>query len=470
VGLGYLASSLKENGYDAVIYEADRDRVDLGDLSWAEEYKRLEIYLKEINNDHNPIWDKLSFVVKDYDPDIIGITALTMKFGSVVKTAEICKKTKPECPVVIGGSHATNWPEICFQSSHVDYCISGEAEATFLNLLEAIKIKKIPEIEGVSYRDGNNVVINPEKPYLEGLDKYPIPARELLMNRDRYTSEDLGVIMTSRGCPFKCGFCSHPPRVRYRNLENVIEEIKLVQERYGTHQFAFRDDSFTVSRKRTVEFCEMIKKERIEINWDCTTRVDIIDDELLESMQEAGCNTIKIGIETGSEKILKEVNKGVTFEQMKKAAKMLNKHGIFWSAYFMYGLPTETAEDMKMTLAFMKELDPPYAGLGLYSPLPNTHLWNQGLELGLIEPRIDIDHFFSTNPKNYFFKDSKKRIATMDYDEFNQIADYMMNEFNKHNKHWSKMLNRGWSRRKAYKKDPGLLLGDLRKAAKWITG
>jgi len=469
VGLSYIGSALKKKGHDVAIYDVDRERQDTGDLNFSAEYKRLGNYLKEINGNTHFIWKKIENVVEDYSPDIIGITAMTMVFGSVVKTAGVCKKVKSDAIVIIGGPHSTDWPEICFQSPYIDFCISGEGEESILFLLEGIKNNhtNFLEIPGVSLKKDGQVALRKSTPYISDLDRYPYPARELLLNQDRYTSEDLGVIMTSRGCPYKCGFCSHLPKVRYRSLDNVIEEIKYVKDQYRTRQFAIKDDSFTVNRKRTMEFCRMLISERLDINWDCTTRVNLIDDELLDIMQEAGCNVIKVGIETGSERIMKEVNKGITLKQAKKAADMLNKHGMFWSAYFMYGLPTETKEDMLKTLEFMKEFNPPYAGLGLYAPMPNTQLWDRGLQVGLINSDIDINHFFETNPKNYFFKDYRKRVVNMEYEEFIEVAEYLMKEFNKHNTHLSKMIKRGWARKKAYIKDPGLLINDAKKAIRW---
>lgn len=469
MGLTYIGSVLKENGHEVVVYDVDRERLDTGDLNFSEEYERLEKYRKEINSDSHFIWKRMTDVVDDFAPDVIGITAMTMNFASVVKTAEICKKARPDAKIIVGGPHTTDWPEICFQSPHIDICMSGEGEESILDLLEAVKNKHMDfrDIPGVSFKENGQVVLRDQSPYIQDLDKYPYPDRDLLLNQDKYSSEDMGVIMTSRGCPYKCGFCSHPPRVRYRKLSNVIEEIKHIKEKYGTQQFAIKDDSFTVNRKRTMQFCKMIIEERLDINWDCTTRVNLIDDELLDIMQEAGCNIVKVGIETGSERILEEVNKGVTFEQMKEAADMLNRHGFFWSAYFMYGLPMETRGDMLMTLDFMKELNPPYAGLGLYAPMPNTHLWDQGIELGLLDSDINIEHFFETNPKDYFFKDYRKRVVSMEYEEFINTAEYMINEFNRHNTRWGKMLRRGWARRAVYKRDPRLMLGDIKKAFKW---
>jgi anaerobic magnesium-protoporphyrin IX monomethyl ester cyclase len=126
VGLSYVGSVLKDNGYDVVIYDVDRERQDTGNLNFSKEYQRLENYRKEINSGSHFIWRRIAEVVQDYAPDTVGITSMTMKFGSVVKTAEICKKIKPDSIVVIGEPHATDWPEICFKSSYIGFCISGK--------------------------------------------------------------------------------------------------------------------------------------------------------------------------------------------------------------------------------------------------------------------------------------------------------------------------------------------------------
>jgi radical SAM superfamily enzyme YgiQ (UPF0313 family) len=185
-------------------------------------------------------------------------------------------------------------------------------------------------------------------------------------------------------------------------------------------------------------------------------------------MRNSGCTTIKVGIETGSEKILHEINKGISLDQVRKAARLLNKRGFFWSAYFMYGLPTETEIDMLKTLEFVKEVNPPYAGLGLYAPMPNTPLWDQGLALGLIDPSINIDHFFKVNPKDYFFKNYKKRMLNMDYETFKGVSSKMVTVFNNHNKSLINLLRRAWSRKNLYFTDLKLLFHDIKKAKSWI--
>ena len=469
VGLGYVASALKAAGHEVSIYEVDRENMDTGDLNFNEEYLRLNKYLEAINSNEHEIWQKLKKVVKEYNPDAIGITSMTMKFGSAIKTAEMCKSVKPEVKVIMGGPHVTDWVEICFQSTNVDICVSGETEETIVKILNTLHNPEgLADIPGVSYKKENKIFYGKPCIYIEDINTISMPLRESLLNIDHYSSEDMGVIMTSRGCPFRCAFCSHPQKVRYRNLDNVIEEIKHVIVKYHTKQFAFKDDSFTVSKKRVIQFCEMLIKEGIQINWDCTTRVDILDDELIGIMKKAGCNTIKVGIETGSQRILEKMNKKVTFEQMKYAAKLFKKHKMFWSGYFMFGLPYETKEEMMQTLKFMKELKPNYAGLGLYAPIPNTELWKEGIESGLLDANIRIDHFFNTNPKDYFFKDKKKRVLSMEEKEFEELSKYLMNEFNKHNTGILVLMKRGWSRKNAYLKDFKLLYNDINKAMKWL--
>ena len=196
------------------------------------------------------------------------------------------------------------------------------------------------------------------------------------MSESRYTSEDMGLIMTSRGCPYGCTYCSTDTRrVSYRSIDNVLKEIRLVKEKYGTSQFSFKDDSFTVNRKRVEDLCDRLIKEKFNINWECNTRVNLINDDLLLKMKRAGCNSIKVGIESGSERVLKEMNKGITHDQVRNAAKLFRKVGIHWTGYFMMGVPGETVEDVYKTLDFMYEVKPDFASIGVYEPFPGTPMF-----------------------------------------------------------------------------------------------
>jgi anaerobic magnesium-protoporphyrin IX monomethyl ester cyclase len=469
VGLAYLAAAAREKGHEVTIFDADAV-VKGTDIDFSDEYGRLELYRQGLNNPSHAVWSEIEQVLGQCDPDVVGVTAMTTKFGSVLRTVDLVKRYNRDTPVVVGGPHATLLPDQVLKSQSIDFVARGEGEATFCSLLRALETAgDLQSIEGLSFRRNGEVHHNPLRAFVADLDQAPFPARDLLMDQKNYSSEDMGVVMASRGCPFNCSYCCHVwgRKVRFRSVNSIVEEIKLVRSRHGTTQFEFKDDSFTVDRKRTVQLCDRIVAEGLGINWGCSTRVNLLDEELVEKMKAAGCNAVKLGIETGSERILKETDKGVTFAQMRKAASLLNKHGLFWSGYFMMGLPMETEEDIRRTYAFMKELNPYYAGLGVYNPFPKTTLFDQGVRMGLLHEDVELEHFFTRNPKDYYFVDPSRRVATIDGTTFNDLAGSMMAAFHKHNTQMKNIIRRGWARRNAYKSDFRLLVGDAAKAIKW---
>jgi radical SAM superfamily enzyme YgiQ (UPF0313 family) len=471
IGLAYLAAILRNVGHSVTVFEADAV-VKGSDIDFTNEYIRLESYRRGINEDTHKVWGEIKTVLEEFKPELVGITAMTTKFGSVLKTAEIVKKHDSGIPVVCGGPHVTLLPEQTLKSGDIDIVVRGEGEKTFPELINALKDNScLKGIKGISFKHNGDIFHNPDQDFIEDLNALPFPERGALMNSRNYTSEDMGMIMASRGCPFNCSYCCHPwgKRVRSRSVKNVIEEIRMVKEKYGSRQFEFKDDTFTVNKNWVKEFCGQLISDSIKINWGCTTRADFLDEELVRLMKKAGCNVIKLGIETGSERILKETKKGVTFEQMKQAAVLLNKYGIFWSGYFMIGLPTETEDDIRKTFEFMKQLNPYYAGLGVYNPFPQTELFEQAAKLGLLHSDIDLNHFFKTNPKDYFFVNPSKRQIYIRKEEFDGLVKLLSKGFHKHNTKLKNIIRRGWARRLAYSADFKLLLNDIFKALKWVN-
>lgn len=277
--------------------------------------------------------------------------------------------------------------------------------------------------------------------------------------------------MATRGCPFSCTYCAHMfgRRVRKRSVENVLEEIYLLKKKYGTVQISFKDDTFTVDKKWVTELCHGLIETNLDINWDCTTRVDTIDEDLIKLMKKSGCNDIRIGIETGSQRILNETKKGITFEQVRSITKMLNKNRMMWTGYFMYGLPSETVEDIRSTYIFMEELNPNYAGLGLYNPFPKTELFDQGVELKLLQDDVDIDYFFETNPKDYYFKEPRRRVAGIEPKEFENIEQEIQITFSRHNMKFPHLVRRALKRKQNYLRHPSILLTDIMKGLKMVV-
>ncbi|OOP55945.1 MAG: hypothetical protein AYP45_11725 [Candidatus Brocadia carolinensis] len=358
LGLSYLSSTLKKAGYEVVVYDADCNKNSKG-MDYTRLPEKYRIYLKELKNPKNPIIQEISETIKKYRPDIIGITIMTPKAASAFTIASLAKQHNKECHVIVGGPHATlRSDEVLKNTRDVDFVVNGEGESVLLELVNTLRAKRnnFGAIRGLSYRQGDTHIHNPMQSFVDNLDGLPFPDRKTLLGMDTYTSEDMGLLMGSRGCPYSCSYCATQiwtRRVRYRSLANIVEEIKYVRLHFGTRQFTFKDDSFTVNRKRVLEFCDSLLEAGLKINWDCNTRVDLIDLELLKAMKRAGCNSIKVGIESGSERILALMDKGITLEHIHEAARLFREAGIHWTAYFMMGIPTETREDVKKNFGFI---------------------------------------------------------------------------------------------------------------------
>jgi radical SAM superfamily enzyme YgiQ (UPF0313 family) len=227
--------------------------------------------------------------------------------------------------------------------------------------------------------EGDRVVVNPRRPFIRGLDSLPAVNRALLADIDTYTPNDFGLMMTSRGCTENCGFCgigaAMGHTVRFRSIEKCIEEIISARDRYGTEYFSFRDGTFTADRERTIRFCRAMIDRRLSIAWECLTRADCIDEELVSMMADANCAQIRLGLESGSPRILEYLGKNASVSDYERAASILNNRGMFWSAYFLFGVPEETQDDIEMTLRLIERLRPPFITVARFVPLPGTRLY-----------------------------------------------------------------------------------------------
>lgn len=473
LGLTYLAAVLEKDSNEVLVYDADCN-VNPTKMDFARLEDSYPLYLKSLKDDSHPIWQEIRERIRDFNPDIVGISVWTTFAGSSFRIASLCKDYDESIPVVMGGPHVSiKYDEVMKICPDVDFLVRGEGEKIFVELIKAIdEIKRdFKNVNGISYRQKGEIVHNPPAKFIDDLDDVPFPARDLLLNKASYNSEDMGLLMTSRGCPYACSYCATSiweRKTRYRSIDNVIAEIKQVIDKYGTRQFTFKDDSFTVNRKRVMEFCDKLIKEKIKISWDCNTRVNLVDEELLLNMKKAGCNSIKVGIETGSERILRLINKKISFDECIRAAKLFKKVGIHWTGYFMMGLPSETKEDMYQTLQFMKELDPDFASFSVYEPFPGTELFNIGIEKGLVQEERSLEDFYTISPKYYYTKDINRRVDTMSNEEFEQIENDIKKEFHKFNRKPSKILQRVKSRSRSYMSSPVMVWDDFKKFLSWF--
>lgn len=470
IGVTAIGTILKEAGHNISVYDADAN-YNPTDMDYTRLPQKYQNYLDSFTDDSNPIWLEVKKVINDFKPEIVGISIWTAFAASAFHIAKISKELNSSCLVVMGGPHATvKADEILKISPYVDYVVRGEGENTILELVQHIESKwpDLDEINGLSYCQNGEIKHNSSREITKDLDKFSFPDRSLLMNENKYTSEDMGLIMTSRGCPYACAYCAtDTKKVSYVSINNLVNEIKFVKEKYGTTQFSFKDDSFTVSKKRVDELCDKLIDEKFDINWECNTRVNLIDENLLGKMKKAGCNSIKVGIESGSDRILKMMNKGITHEQVRIASKLLRKAGIHWTGYFMMGVPGETIEDVYKTLNFMYEVKPDFASIGVYEPFPGTEMFNEGIKRGLVKQEMSLNEYFNTFPNNYYKVDSNRQVDTIDEEKYKVLEKEIKDAFHTYNKSLKHVVKRAKARTNIYIKEPKILIKDVKKYLSW---
>jgi len=432
LGLSYLAGVLEKNGFDAVVYNADHSKGAISDMSSEEMVAHHESYLKTLSDLSEPIWDEVREIVRSQKPDVVGVNVWTPKLGSALNVAKICKQINPDIKVVFGGVHATIMPEQTLKNNEVDYVVRMEGEYTMLELCQKIQGgEPVDNVLGISFKKGGNMLNNPNRPFIENLDELPFPARHLLLDKETYFANAFGKIFASRGCPYQCNYCGSNKiwtrKVRYRSPKNVVDEIEHVKKEFGSTHFVFEDDLLTINKKFLTSICDELIERNLDIEWSCETRANLVFDDLVKKMKMSGCTGIVVGIESGSEKILRDIKKGIVPEQIYNAAKIIKDNGVIYSAFFMIGFPTETKEDIMETVKVMKETQPFNAVLSVLTPYPDSEVYFQCKELGLMPENIDWSRFYHQSPDNFFMKYMTKQ-------EFDEIKNWAVKVFDDHNK------------------------------------
>jgi len=387
LGLAYVAAALEKSGFQVEI---------------------LDNYLLK-----KPI-DDVKLEIKRLEPEIVGITCGSLTYRQCVETAKTVKEVLPSCKVVVGGPHPSYMPDSMLQHSEIDYVVLGEGERAIVELATHITRgeddRAISTIPGIAYRHGEKMIKTAPR-FISNLDQIPYPARHLLpMHLYDRTIEFLSVrpvdtMNVIRGCPFNCAFCETKrlwgQKCRAFSPLRVVEEIGHLVNEYGSKGIYFVGDNFTIRKKRTVEICELIKKDRLDIEWVCDTRVDLISRELLKKMKDAGCRTLWFGVESGSPPILRKLNRGITLEQTVHAFKLCREEGIQIACSFMLGIPGETAKDMKATFKFAKKLDPDWCQFNIFIAYPVSSLYEEVLQRGLYDRVEDFVVYVKTEEFNY---------------------------------------------------------------------
>ncbi len=326
--------------------------------------------------------------VVDFQPDLVGFGFMTQTRNLAREKFQKLRERLSGVTFAVGGVGPTVEPERVFEMFEPDICIVGEAEKTFERIVKGDELDNIPGI----YMPGR--AYTPPDIYMN-LDDIPLPAYDLMPDFKKYLLPPGGIrgkwfnrgspmIMSARGCPYKCTFCSSclmfTRKVRRRSVQNVIEEIRKLHYEYGANAVYFFDDTFNVKNEWVKEFCEALKQEPYKLTWGCQVRVNLVSEEQASMMKEAGCVQVDIGVESGSPKVLKAIQKGETVEQIKKAFAVLHRVGISPMATFLVGCPEETMEDVEMTKLLLKEIKPSFAEFFYLIPYPGSELYRQAVE------------------------------------------------------------------------------------------
>ncbi len=335
-------------------------------------------------------------------PDVVGISLFTHNRVDSLKLARAVKKELPRSRIVAGGPHATHLAsEIVRRVPEIDYIIPGEGEVPLKHLLKKIEAGRPPK----------NRIIEPET--IEDLDTIPAPHEFGGALIDIDPNEQLKNVITTRGCPHDCSFCCSPAfwkrKVRFRSPAHILKEAEALYRKNGIIYFSIRDDNFTLNKERVLEFADLLKKSGVYLMWNCQSRVDTIDEEMLIAMKRAGLEHIQYGVESGSEKILKEYNKHITIEKIRHAAKITRRTGVYLSIYLMTGMKNETAADTAKTKSLIRSILP---GDGIVSPValyPGTRLYEEELSSGAIHDSI----WFQRGEAGIFLRNDPQVAASM---------------------------------------------------------
>jgi anaerobic magnesium-protoporphyrin IX monomethyl ester cyclase len=406
-------------------------------------------------------WDHFRDLLAERQPDVVGLTMMSVDFNPVRVACEVIKEVNPNIITVGGGPHVTIALEDSMRMQHVDYLVTHEAEATWPKLLRAIDAGKPP----------TRRILRGETPDLEAI---PFADRDLFLEEWRKFGYDLDspevpfveelpapfvTIIAGRGCAYNCSFCKpgedyiFGQRTRKRSVGNVIDELKMLRDRYHFRSFMFHDDCLTEDRAWVIDFTERYKAEGFTQPFFCQTRADIVvrHEDMVERMVDAGLRGYFVGFESGNQRVLNFLRKGTRVEQNLEAAEICRKYGIAIWANYMLGMPTETKEEVMDTVRMMKQIDPDYYSPAFFTPHPGTDLYDYVVEHDL--SRITDYDSYRRNPtepkirgQDYEFlkwahEESQRRLPR------NRIRRYIQRQRKRFT--WAKLMRKLGLRREA---------------------
>lgn len=410
--------------------------------------------------------EKQDFLNTEFD--LLGITVTSFTFRDALQLAKTIKTLRPQQPIVLGGPHTTIDKDNVLKDLTFDYAIYGEGEITMSMLATTLAESQNPptetlkEINGLIFRDGSDIIINPPRLRIQDLNSLPFPAYHLFP-MERY---EVYPLLISRGCPFDCAFCAAHViwgrKWRGREAQNVIAEIQYLFTNFGEKMVAVCDDTFNANIKRAKMFCEMLIESKLPIRWSSWSfRADLADPALLKLMKQSGCESISIGIESADPQVLKNIHKRETIEEIAQGIRHIQAADLLVTGLFMIGNPGDTLETIKKSINFAAKMKLDNADFFLALPYPKTELWQYAQEKSrMLQTDYTTFHHFSDDPV----------FETPDFPYADRQRAYQMaRKFSLTNR-----LKRSFARKLRYRikegqyKSPQLLVHDMRKLSQTL--
>lgn len=358
-------------------------------------------------------------IVQGQKPEAIIIPTSTMTFREDAETMRELKDLVDTTTLAFG-SHTTFLPKASLGQGGFDYIVMREPEYIIRDFINSMdKGRDYRKTKGIGFRRGREIVINPPYPFIQNLDELPIPDRKPILKYSYFNplvkKLPWTTAITSRGCPGRCTFCTSPGFYgntwRARSPENVVHEMEELSK-LGYKEIFFRDETFTANPKRTQEICSLIRERAIDMEWICSARVGTVNKEIMKEMRKAGCHMLRFGVESGDQRILDNINKGIKIDLTRKTFKWANDIGMETHAHTMIGCTGETRETIQKTIKFLKEIDPTTLTMGIFTPYPGTKIFE---EVKKVAPEIedgsecDLSRLHQTGFYNYVFTELSDR-------------------------------------------------------------
>lgn len=400
------------------------------------EVKILEIEESDdfLENNSSGFFDKI-------DANLIGLSFFSSQSKRAESIIRALKKAKKDVIIICGGIHPSCAPEEVLGMG-ADYVVVGEGEETVIELFNAIeKQSSVNDIDGIVFKAANGKYFKTSsRAMIKDLSSLPITSYHLLDSR-RFKKRNYfirglwlrcGHILTSRGCPSNCNFCAATRFggriVRERNIDDIIDELKILVKEYGIEGFWIVDDTFVLKKKRVEEFCAKLKRLPYKFKWACNSRVDTLTEDMVINLKDSGCIQLEFGVESGSQRVLDALNKGIKIEQIEKAFEYCRRHKMRTLANIMIGNPEEKMEDVEKTAQIIKKIRPSYVNYSFLVPFPGTYIYDVAIRNGWINKNVNFNTTVTEDPIMLinFTKNELVGILNNFYKKDNVVRDYLI--------------------------------------------